>query len=138
MSCSLAGNALWRRSFPASATTSRAAARFLFGWRASCVPSGRGTIPSPRAISDEALKGFAAKLGYGGVVALDQDWSQLKAVYLSTGKREATSVSFLVDKKGIIRFVHPGPDYFPSDEREKAQQDEDYRLMEKAIQELLR
>jgi len=92
----------------------------------------------PRPISDEIVKGFAAKLGYGGAVAVDQDWSQLKAIWLSTGKRDATSVSFLVDKNGVIRFVHPGTEYFPSVKREDAQQNEDYRLIVDAIEALLK
>ena len=90
----------------------------------------------PRAVPDSLILNAARDIGYRGAIAVDLDWSQQKKVY--PNNPGPTSISILVDRDGIIRFVHPGPEYFPSDEREKAQQDEDYRLMEKAIQELLR
>lgn len=43
-------------------------------------------------------------------VALDGDWSALKRWWLS-GARDYTSVSFLVDKQGVIRYVHPGGEF---------------------------
>ena len=91
----------------------------------------------PRAAADEELKAAAARLGYSGAVALDEDWSQLKKVWLSSGRRSATSVSFLVDKKGVIRFVHPGTEYFPSEKPEEKEQDEDYRMLVAAIEAVL-
>jgi len=90
----------------------------------------------PRAVPDSLILDAAANIGYPGAIAVDQNWSQQKKTY--PGNRGPTSISILVDKDGIIRFVHPGPDYFPSDQKENAQQDEDYRLMEKAIETLLK
>ena len=90
----------------------------------------------PRAVADSLILNAASGIGWRGAIAVDLKWSQLKKTY--PGNRGATSISILVDKDGVIRFVHPGPDYFPSDEKENAQQDEDYRLMEKAIAELLK
>jgi thiol-disulfide isomerase/thioredoxin len=90
----------------------------------------------PRAVPDSLILNAASSIGYRGPIAVDLNWSQLKRAY--PGNRGPTSISILVDREGIIRFVHPGPDYFPSDEKEKARQDEDYRLMEKAIETLLR
>lgn len=43
-------------------------------------------------------------------VALDGDWSALKRWWLDQ-PRDFTSVSFLVDQKGIIRYVHPGGEF---------------------------
>jgi thiol-disulfide isomerase/thioredoxin len=91
----------------------------------------------PREVSDETIRGAAGRIGFKGPLALDTDWSELKRLYLSTGERGATSASFLVDRHGVIRFVHPGPDLFPSQDPEDARQDQDYRAMEKAIQALL-
>jgi thiol-disulfide isomerase/thioredoxin len=90
----------------------------------------------PRAVPDSLVLKAAAGIGYRGAIAVDLNWSQLKKAY--PANRGATSISVLVDKDGIIRFVHPGPDYYPSDEKENAQQDEDYRLMEKAVETLLK
>jgi len=80
----------------------------------------------------------ANAIGYRGAIAIDADWAQLKRLWLSTGRRDATSVSFLVDRERVIRFVHPGVEYFPSEDPQEKQQDEDFRLLEKAIRALLR
>ena len=47
-------------------------------------------------------------------VPIDWEWRTLKAWWLETGskkKRPATSVTFLLDKNGVIRYVHPGMEY---------------------------
>lgn len=87
----------------------------------------------PREVDDDTIRRHARKLGYTGAVAVDLDWSELKRVYLSTGERRATSASFLVDSDGVIRFVHPGTEFFPSDDPAESQQNEDHRLLEQAI-----
>lgn len=53
-------------------------------------------------------------------VAIDWDWRNrtLKEWWLTGPKRPATSVTFIVDKAGIIRFVHPGMEYHDADGRE--------------------
>jgi len=91
----------------------------------------------PRAVSDEFVREAAKRIGYHGVVAADGDWAVLRKVWLNTGRRAATSVSFLVDGNGVIRFVHPGVEFFPSDKPDEAQQDADYRAMEEAVRALL-
>jgi len=52
----------------------------------------------------------AAKLGFHFPVAIDGDWSALKRWWL-TDDRDYTSVSFLVDKRGVIRYVQPGGEW---------------------------
>jgi thiol-disulfide isomerase/thioredoxin len=91
----------------------------------------------PRAVADEKVTAAAEQRGYRGAVAVDQDWSQLKKAWLSTGDRTATSVSFLVDRKGVIRFVHPGVMYFPKDQREDSEANRDYELLDRAIEAVL-
>ena len=46
-------------------------------------------------------------------VAIDWNWREgtLKDWWLAGVKRPATSVTFIVDKAGIIRFIHPGMEY---------------------------
>jgi thiol-disulfide isomerase/thioredoxin len=91
----------------------------------------------PRDVADEDVIAAARRFGYGGPIAVDDDWSALNKAYLSTGRRRATSVSLLVDGDGVIRFVHPGPVFFPSDDPEYARQDADYRLLRQAIEALV-
>jgi peroxiredoxin len=46
-------------------------------------------------------------------VAIDWDWRNgtLEQWWLTGPDRPATSVTFLVDKAGVIRFIHPGMEY---------------------------
>lgn len=91
----------------------------------------------PRDVNDVDVLAAAKTFGYDGVVAIDQDWSELKKFYLSTGKRVATSAAFVIDRKGVIRFVHPGPRFHPSNDAAAAKEDADYRLVEQAVNVLL-
>ena len=91
----------------------------------------------PREVSDRFVLDAARAFGYGGAVAVDTDWSELRKFYLSTGERPATSASFLVDRKGVIRLVHPGPRFYPSNDAADAREDADYRRIEQAVAALL-
>lgn len=46
-------------------------------------------------------------------VAIDWDWRNgtLKDWWLTGPKRPATSVTFILDKSGVIQFIHPGMEY---------------------------
>ncbi|MDG2422431.1 MAG: redoxin family protein [Phycisphaerales bacterium] len=87
----------------------------------------------PHPETDEVILAAAKKFKYGGDVAVDLDWSELKRAYLASGDRGATSVSILVDEDGIIRFVHPGPVFHPTKDPEQSQRNQDYLLVEQAI-----
>ena len=90
----------------------------------------------PREVSADKIHDAAKKIGYGGVIAADDTWSQLKRAWL-TEDRPATSVSFLVDATGVIRFVHPGTTYFPSDDPKYAKENAAYREVEAAIEKIV-
>ena len=93
--------------------------------------------PPSKTVSEKEVLEGAASRQFEGEVVIDMDWSQLKKWWLETGKRSATSVSFLVDSEGIVRFVHPGPVLFPSDEKQFAQENNDFQLLDRAIDTLL-
>ena len=91
----------------------------------------------PREVKDQPVLAAAERIGYAGPIAIDADWSQLRKVWLTAGRRAATSVTFLVDRRGTIRFVHPGVEFFPSDKPEAQQENSDYLLIDRAIGVLL-
>ncbi|MFO0612496.1 MAG: TlpA disulfide reductase family protein [Polyangiaceae bacterium] len=62
-------------------------------------------------------------------VAIDDDWKTLKRWWLDAHPESWTSVSFLVDRGGTVRFVHLGGEYAPDSG--------DYRQMRAWIEELL-
>jgi peroxiredoxin len=72
---------------------------------------------------------YAKQLGFKFPVAIDYDWQTLKSWWLNSTQSSWTSVSFLIDRKGIIRHIHPGGQY--------VQGDDDYKAMKAKIEQLL-
>jgi peroxiredoxin len=62
------------------------------------------------------VKKYAKNFGFKFPVSIDPDWRTLKQWWLETGKRDWTSVSFLIDRHGVIRHIHPGGQYVKGDE----------------------
>ena len=79
--------------------------------------------------SDRAFPGILGRRG--------PEWSVLKDRYLSRRRRTATSVSFLLDRNGRIRFVYPGPEFHPTDDPGARQIHQDYLDVENTIKVLL-
>jgi peroxiredoxin len=73
--------------------------------------------------------GYVRDFGFEFPVARDPEWATLKAWWLDGHEREFTSVSFLLDKAGRIRGIHPGGRYAPGDPA--------FAAMKRAIERLL-
>jgi peroxiredoxin len=95
----------------------------------------KGAQPLAEGEVEEA----ARKLGFKFPVAVDpiqgnaappQSWRTLRKWWLEGGAREFTSVSFLLDRQGRIRHIHPGGQYVKGDQ--------DYEAMKARIEELLK
>jgi len=88
--------------------------------------------------SVERMRLAAQQKGFSFPVALDADWTALNRWWPDLEKRGWTSVSFVVDKRGIIRYVHPGGEFHESGEPDHARCDRDYKDVEQAIERLLK
>jgi len=84
-------------------------------------------VPGP--VKVETVKELADGLGFKFPVAVDPGWKTLKRWWLSTGDRDFTSVSFLIDRHGVVRHIHPGGQFVKGDE--------DYAAMKRMVEELL-
>ena len=62
----------------------------------------------PRAVTDQAVRAMAKRIGMNGVLAVDDDWSALERLWLRGKDRAFTSATLLVDREGIVRAVHRG------------------------------
>jgi thiol-disulfide isomerase/thioredoxin len=91
----------------------------------------------PRAVSDRDIVAMANRLGFSGPIAVDQRWTTLERYWLAGHEREFTSVSFLIDREGVIRWVQRGGEYHPSTDPKHERCDADYRGLEKALAALL-
>lgn len=85
---------------------------------------------SSEPLNKEEVYSYAKKLGFNFPIAIDYRWQTLKTWWLNNGDKDWTSVSFLIDRKGIIRHIHPGGQYVKGDA--------DYQAMRQKIDELLR
>ena len=92
--------------------------------------------PKSERARDDALVLKAAKgLGFEFPVAQDRDWKVINAYWLGGVRRSYTSSSILIDKKGIIRFVHDGGEFYRSEDNPDA--DLAYKAIDAKIRELL-
>lgn len=67
---------------------------------------------SDEPVDAARVRAFADGLGFRFPVAIDRDWKTLKRWWLDAHDGW-TSVSFLIDRKGIVRYVHTGGSYDP-------------------------
>ena len=92
----------------------------------------------PREVSDRKIAALAKRLGFSGPIAVDREWRTLERYWLADHpERNWTSVSFLVDREGRIRWVHGGGEYHPSRDPAHARCAEQYRELERALAEAL-
>ena len=80
----------------------------------------------------DTIKEYTEKLDFKFPIAIDYEWETLTAWWLKTNPGKWTSVSFLLDRKGIVRYIHSGGQYVKGDgEYEKLQQEIEKLLMGK-------
>ena len=82
---------------------------------------------SPEPLSHPHVTQLIKRYRFKFPVAIDPDWQTLKCWWLDGHDRQWTSASLLIDREGVIRYVHPGGSYTQ----------EDAKVMEAIIRELL-
>ena len=95
--------------------------------------------PKPsREVSNRRIVALAKRLGFSGRIAVDREWATLDRYWLAQRpERSWTSVSFLVDRKGLIRWVHGGGEYHRSDDPAHARCAMQYRDLERTLADVL-
>ncbi len=85
---------------------------------------------SPDLLDPRAVARWAAELGFTFPVAIDRDWTTLRRWWLDRiPESDWTSVTFLLDREGIVRHIHPGGQYVAGDA--------DHAALEARIEELV-
>jgi hypothetical protein len=88
--------------------------------------------------SDKQILALADSLGFGGPIACDQDWKTLNRWWLDGHPdRNWVSTSFLIDRDGIVRWVHGGGEYHPNDDPRHHRCDVKFHELEAVIEPLL-
>jgi peroxiredoxin len=80
-------------------------------------------------LSPAKVKESAATFGFKFPVAIDREWRTLHRWWLDDHERKWTSVTFVIDRQGTIRHIHPGGQYVKGDKA--------YTALKAKIEELL-
>ena len=121
----------WFNSPPLSLDQLRGKVVFVRWFMGPSCPFCSGTAPTLRALHERygakglavigmyhhkeqtpldarQVEGWVKHYGYEFPVAIDKDWTTLRKWWLDRHDRSFTSVSFLIDKAGVVRRVHLG------------------------------
>jgi len=93
-----------------------ASAPHLNRWHEAYHPKGLVVIgfyhhKSPGSLTHQHVADLVERYGFRFPVAVDPQWQTLQRWWLKDSDRKWTSVSFLIDRQGIIRYIHPGGSY---------------------------
>lgn len=92
--------------------------------------------PRPRRTSTEEVRDHVESYGFQFPVAVDDDWTALRALWLDRlPDATFTSSSLLIDKQGVVRHVHPGGTFAKDGPDPQARSD--YEALRTAIERLL-
>ena len=80
-------------------------------------------------LDSEKVKEYSKNLNFKFPIAIDYEWKTLNNWWLKEREKAWTSVTFLIDKNGVIRHIHPGGQYIKGDT--------DYTDLKSAIELLL-
>jgi thiol-disulfide isomerase/thioredoxin len=94
----------------------RTSAPYLTDWHARYGPDGLVVVglyhhKSAGPVTTRRVAELARGLGFRFPVGIDQDWRTLRRWWLDGRDRDYTSVTFLLDRQGVIRAIHPGGAY---------------------------
>ena len=92
---------------------------------------------SKEAENQDLVSKGAKELKFKFPVAMDNDWTNVNAFWLSKKKRAYTSASFLIDKRGKIRWIHPGGDIIKDENSSGSGSETAFTSLENEIKTLL-
>jgi peroxiredoxin len=91
--------------------------------------------PMPAAADPAAVRNLAEAVGFDFPVGNDGRWQNVTRYWLSRADAESDAVTFLIDRKGIIRYIQPDGGYEKDSRNRKARGE--FEKLEKEIQALL-
>ena len=105
---------------------------------------GRGVVvlgvyhpKPPRPVTAEEARGHARTLGATFAVGVDPDWSLVNRWWLDNPGTTWTSVTWVLDRGGRFRFIHPGGEYHPGGGAEHTQCRSDEQALRRTLDRLL-
>jgi peroxiredoxin len=93
------------------------------------------SAPMPTFADAAAIRDLAAAIGFNFPVANDSQWQNVTRYWLNRAEAEPDTVTFLIDRNGIIRYIQPDGRYEKNSRDRKARSE--FEKIEKEIQALL-
>jgi peroxiredoxin len=91
----------------------------------------------PRAVSEADVVEFARSFGVTFPVAIDPDWRLVRKWWLDESESAWTSITWILDRDGAIRAVHPGGEFHEGGGPDHARCNDDERETRRVIEGLL-
>lgn len=91
--------------------------------------------PRPRPTSVKDVRRTVAAYGFRFPVAVDDEWKALRRLWLDRADSGWTSASLVIDRRGVVRHVHPGGVF--AKESSDPQARRDYEEIRSAVEALL-
>jgi thiol-disulfide isomerase/thioredoxin len=115
---SLRGHVVVIRSFTTGCPFCASTMPTLERWQRDLGPRGLQVLgvyhPKPaRPIPDAEAAAAARALGVTFPVANDPPWALVKRWWLDQTPGTWTSFTFILDRRGVVRYVHPGGEFHP-------------------------
>lgn len=92
---------------------------------------------SSTTLTKEFVEEQMRQLDFQFPVGIDRDWENLRRWWLQRGDRDWTSVSFLLDRGGVIRYIHSGGAYSAEPMEIFPEAQRDYQILRSHIMKLL-
>ncbi|MBI4478937.1 MAG: redoxin domain-containing protein [Acidobacteria bacterium] len=92
--------------------------------------------PTPTEVPAEQVERLASALGFTFPVGVDSGWETLNRYWLNRADAEMTAVTFLIDRKGIIRYIQPDGQYEKNSSNRAARKE--FEKLDKQVQSLLK
>ncbi|MBI1955693.1 MAG: redoxin domain-containing protein [Acidobacteria bacterium] len=92
--------------------------------------------PTPTQTSVEQVQRLASALGFTFPVGIDSGWETLNRYWLNRADAEMTATTFLIDRKGMIRYVQPDGQYEKNSSNRAARKE--FEKLDKQVQSLLK
>jgi peroxiredoxin len=92
----------------------------------------------PREVPADEIARFARSLGATFPIGLDPGWRLVESWWLERSRGEWTSVTWILDRGGVLRYVHPGGEYHAGGGPEHTRCREDELEIRRIIDRLLK
>ncbi len=103
------------------------------------VADGSRSPAAPFDVAAEAdrIARIAARWGFAFPIGIDWWWRTLDGWWLAHGERSATSATLVIDRQGVTRWVHPGPEFHPGGPADHERCRADYAELRAIVEQLL-